>query len=67
MSCNGCVADEVWSQMEDSGGRNEVRNSALLPVTQQQQINLETQKQEAGRRMNMREDVTTNHKSNHIR
>lgn len=53
--------------MEDSGGRNEVRNSALLPVTQQQQINLETQKQEAGRRMNMREDVTTNHKSNHIR
>lgn len=68
MSCNGCVADGVWSQMEDSGGRNEVRNSALLPVTQQQQqINLETQKQESGRRMNMREDVTTNHKSNHIR
>lgn len=24
------MADGVWSQMEDSGGRNEVRNSAFV-------------------------------------
>lgn len=36
------MADGVWSQMEDSGGRNEVRNSALLPAAADQSRNTET-------------------------